>query len=121
MTDQIELTTEVQYLPGVGPKWAKVLSKLSIKTIEDLLWHLPRDILDFSHVSSPLELVPDKPQTVRGVVVDVDAKQLRNNRTLTAALIDCQDDFVRGIWFNQPWMRKKLWEGQPVLFSGKPV
>ncbi|MDB4439308.1 ATP-dependent DNA helicase RecG [Planctomicrobium sp.] len=116
----LTLSTDVQYFPGVGPKWAQLLNKLSISTVEDLLWYLPRDILDFSHVSSPKDLEPDRPQTVRGVVVDVDAKQLRNGRTLTAALIDCSEDYVRGLWFNQPWMRKKLWEGQPVLFSGKP-
>lgn len=117
---ELTLSTDVQFLPRVGPRWTQLLYKLGIDTIEDLLWYLPRDILDFSHVSSPSNLQLDQPQTVRGIVVDVDSKQLRNNRTLTAVLIDCGDDYVRGLWFNQPWMRKKLHDGQAVLFSGKP-
>lgn len=116
----ISLTTEVQYLPGVGPYWAERLKQLKIETVEDLLWHLPREVLDFSLVSHPADLESDKEQSVRGVVVDVDARELRNRRTLTAALLDCSTDFVRGIWFNQPWMIKRIQPGQVLLFSGKP-
>lgn len=117
---ELSLNTEVQFLPGVGPNWANVLHRLNILTVEDLLWTLPRDILDYTHARTPSELEEDKPQTVRGRVVDVDGRQLRNNRTLTTALLECGDDYVRGLWFNQPWMRKKLRDGQIVLFSGKP-
>ena len=116
----ISLTTEVQYLPGVGPFWAERLKQLKIETVEDLLWHLPREVLDFSLVSHPADLEPDKEQSVRGVVVDVDARELQNRRTLTAALLDCSTDFVRGIWFNQPWMIKRIQPRQVLLFSGKP-
>lgn len=116
----LQLSTRVQFLPGVGPKWADLLANLKIETIEDLLWHLPRDVLDFRHIATPSDLQPDKFQSVRGQVVDVDAKQLKNLRTLTAALIDCGTDYVRGVWFNQPWMMKRLAPGQKVLFSGKP-
>ncbi len=116
---ELTLDSDAQYLTGVGPQGAKLLRKLDIETVEDLLWTLPRDILDFSHVCAPEDLKPDTPQTVRGKVIDVDAKQLRNNRTLTAVLLDCSSDYVRGLWFNQPWIIKRFFEGQSVLFSGK--
>ena len=35
------LATPVQYLKGVGPKRAGQLESLGLKTIEDLLYHLP--------------------------------------------------------------------------------
>ena len=35
------LATPIQYLKGVGPKRAGQLGSLGIKTIEDLLYHLP--------------------------------------------------------------------------------
>lgn len=117
---ELTLSTDVQFLPGIGPRWTSPLNRLGVSTIEDLLWTLPRDILDFTDVRAPEDLQADHPQSVRGKVVDVDARQLRNNRTLTSALLDCSSDYVRGVWFNQPWMRKRLVEGQAVLFSGKP-
>lgn len=117
---ELTLQTPVQFLPGVGPRWAELLTKLGIETLEDLVWTLPRDILDFSHICTPDQLQADEPQTVFGKIIDVDARPLRNNRSLTAALLDCRTDYVRGLWFNQPWMRNKLSAGQLVLFSGKP-
>lgn len=117
---ELTLSTDVQFLPGVGPDVAPLLSKLKIETLEDLLWHLPRDVLDFTHVARPEDLKQETEQSVQGIVVDVDVKTLRNGRTLTACLLDCGSGYVRGVWFNQPWMRKKLQDQQRVLFSGKP-
>jgi len=117
---QLNLESDVQFLKGVGPDRAALLQRLGIETVGDLLWYLPRDVLDFTDVRLPRDLEADKPQSVLGRVVDVDAKQLRNGRTLVAALIECEVDYARGIWFNQAWMRKRFVDGQLVLFSGKP-
>ncbi|MGD9857502.1 MAG: DEAD/DEAH box helicase, partial [Planctomycetaceae bacterium] len=110
----------MQFVRGVGPQRAELLAKLGIHTVTDLLWHLPRDVLDLTDVRQPDELEEKGEQTVRGSVVDVDARQVSGGRTMTAALIDCGGDYVRGVWFNQPWMRQRLLMGQSVLFSGKP-
>ena len=119
MTDN-PLQQSVQFLPGGGPQRAELLAKLGVRTVEDLLWHLPRELLDLTDVRLPNQLVEGELQTVRGVVVDMDARQLSGGRTMTAGLIDCGQDYVRGVWFNQAWMYQKLREGQNVLFSGKP-
>ena len=118
--NRITLQTELQYLPGGGPRRAELLAKLGLHTASDLLWYLPRDVLDLTEVRAPGELVEGEVQTVRGVVVDRDARQLRGGRTLTAVLLDCGSDYVRGVWFNQPWMLQRLQDGQNLLFSGKP-
>ncbi len=117
---EMTLETDVQYLRGVGPARASLLAKLGILTVGDLLWYLPRDVLDFSLIRQPHELEVDVPQSVKGTVSDLDSRPLRNGKTLTKVLLDCGTDYVRGSWFNQPWMLKKFNYGQPVLFSGKP-
>jgi ATP-dependent DNA helicase RecG len=114
------LQKNVQFSPGVGPQRAELLAKLGIRTVEDLLWHLPRDLLDLTEVRRSRQLVADELQTVRGAVVETDARELKNGKTLAAVLLDCGDGYVRGVWFNQPWMRQKFQPGQHVLFSGKP-
>lgn len=114
------LAMPVQFLKGVGPARAKLLAKLNLATVEDLLFYMPRDVLDLSDVRDPSTLEVGFTQTVRGSVVDTDARQLKNGRTLTAVLLRSGRDFVRGVWFNQPWMRKKFQMEDVVLFSGKP-
>jgi ATP-dependent DNA helicase RecG len=114
------LQTPVQFVRGGGEHRAELLARLGINTVEDLLWTLPRDVLDFTDVRRPRDIKEGEPQTVRGSVVDVDARPLSRGRTVVSALLDCGDDYVRGVWFNQPWMRQQIQMGEILLFSGKP-
>jgi ATP-dependent DNA helicase RecG len=114
------LQTSVQFLRGVGPDRAKLLANLGIVTVEDLLWYLPRDVLDLTNVCRAAELRSGELQTVRGTVVDRDGRTTGAGRNLVGVLIDSDGLYVRGLWFNQPWMIHKFQVGESVLFSGKP-
>ena len=114
------LDQDVQNLAGVGPQRAALLQRLGVQTVRDLLWMLPRDVLDLTQVRQPADLVAKELQTVRGTVVDVEGREISGGRSLSAALLDCGTDFVRCVWFNQPWMLKRVQPGQVLLCSGKP-
>jgi ATP-dependent DNA helicase RecG len=114
------LTTPAQFAPSVGPRRAPLLEKLGLHTVEDILWYLPRDVLDLTDLRAVQQLEEGIVQTVHGVVVDLDARQLARGKTMAAALLDCEGQYLRGTWFNQPWMLSKFEHGQHVLFSGKP-
>lgn len=118
--NQDPLATDVQFVAGVGPRRAPMLARMGLLTVRDLLFNMPRDVLDLTDVSAVPELLPDQIQSVLGTVVDRDARRLKNNRTLTGILINCDGHFVRGVWFNQPWMLHKFADNQLLLFSGKP-
>jgi ATP-dependent DNA helicase RecG len=113
------LSTPVQFVRGVGPQRAEFLARLDVRTVGDLLFYLPRDVLDLSHVSTIPELKTGELQTVRGRVVDLDGRQLASGKTLSAVLLDCDGEYLRGIWFNQSWVLQKFQHGQTVLFSAK--
>lgn len=114
------LQTPVQYLKGVGPQRAELLQKLGMYTAQDVLFNLPRNYLDLTVVKAISEVEEGSVQTVRGRVIDLDGRNLSRNRTLSAVLLDCGDDYLRGVWFNQPWVLRKFQPGDLVLFSGKP-
>jgi ATP-dependent DNA helicase RecG len=118
-TSDNPLRSPLRFLKGVGEARAALLEKLDLQTVEDVLWRLPRDILDLTQIKSPHDLVEGELQTVRGVIAENDARETRKG-TLVAALLDCGDDFVRALWFNAPWMRQKIQPGTRWLFSGKP-
>ena len=53
------LDSQIQYLPGIGPKRAELLSKeLNIFTFRDLLYFFPFRHIDRSRVYSIRELEP---------------------------------------------------------------
>jgi ATP-dependent DNA helicase RecG len=114
------LQTDVQYVRGVGPNRADLLAKLNLRTAGDLLFNLPRDVLDLTRVVPVFELKPDVVQTVFGIVVDRDVKETKNGKTIVGVLLQSDGGFVRGVWFNQPYMLKRFELGQRILFSGKP-
>ncbi|MEQ9411853.1 MAG: ATP-dependent DNA helicase RecG [Fuerstiella sp.] len=114
------LATPVQFVPGVGPDRAVLLAKLGIQTAFDLLMHVPHSVNDFSDLRPAHKLEKDVEQSVHGRVVDRDVRNLSNGRTLVGVLLDCNGQFVRGTWFNQPWMLKKFRDDDHVIFSGKP-
>lgn len=114
------LQTPVQFVRGVGPERAALLEKLDIRVAIDLLYNAPRDVLDLSNVRTPAELEAGLQQSVCGQVVDTESRRTSNGKTMSAVLIRCGRAFVRGVWFNQPWILKRFFPDNVVLFSGKP-
>ena len=129
---KIDFTTPIQFLTGVGPKRAVLFEKLGIHEVGDLLWHVPRTLLDFSQITPPSKLEADVPTTVRGTVTDFDNRSLPGRRSLTSVLLECPPSpgseepvgYARGVWFNQPWQFNKLRTANElrsvVLMTGKP-
>src|ERR1044072_3697818 len=65
-----ELSSSIQYIKGVGPQLAKVLTRKGIRTIEDALYFLPRTYEDRSRLTPIRDLVPGTsatPPPARGV------------------------------------------------------
>ena len=114
------LQTPVQFVPGVGPDRAQLLTRIGIETAYDLLMHVPFSVNDFTDLRPAHKLEKDVEQSVHGRVVDTELRRLSGGRTLVGILLDCNGHFVRGSWFNQPWMLKKFRDHDHVIFSGKP-
>jgi ATP-dependent DNA helicase RecG len=79
----------VQFVRGVGPKAAAVLSKLNIITVNDLLRHYPRRHLDFQNRVFIRGLQPGQEVTIYGVIKSVGAYQAkRGNVSIVTILIN---------------------------------
>lgn len=120
MNSDNPLETPVQFVLGVGSARAELLEKKGIQTVEDLLWFLPKAILDLTEIQTADNLKEGVIQTIRGVVVDVDGRNISNGRTLIKVLIDSDGQYVTAVWFNQQWVLKTYFRGQSLLVTGKP-
>lgn len=126
-------TLEIQYIKGVGPKRAALLkSKLSIHKVADALYYLPFRYEDRGNPVSMRDLSPDVMQTVSGKVVAADVIDLRNHgrkvtdprkfRPVKGLLFELTlsdgTGFVKGKWFQQPYLATKYKKGMSVILSG---
>lgn len=110
---------EVQFLKGVGPKSAMILAKLGLKTVEDVLWYLPRRYDDRSNLPQLVMLRPGEAQSVRGRVRGVTTRRISGGRVIIQAVLDDGSGQVTLTWFNQPWVARELQriEGEVMAYG----
>lgn len=100
--------TEVQFVKGIGPPLAKVLAKLGIQTIGDLLYYLPRRYEDRSNFLKIRDARAGEYVCVRGKIIDVNSKRTGGGLTLIRAVISDGTGTVSLVWFNQTWIKARL-------------
>ena len=115
-----QLTRPVQYAKGVGPHRAKILAKLGIRTTADLLFFFPRKYEDYSTLSNIENLVENEPACLVATVDHVEPFQAKSGKTILYILVAQGDQFLRAIWFNQPFMENKFSKGQRIVLRGQP-
>jgi ATP-dependent DNA helicase RecG len=108
-------------LKGVSPARLDLLGRLGLRTVGDLLFHLPRTYEDLTDVHGIASLQPGKPQTVQGEVVEIDGRRLDDGRAVVSVVLsDDGKNCLEGVWFNQPGAARRFRYGQWLSYSGKP-
>jgi ATP-dependent DNA helicase RecG len=108
----------VRYLSGVGPEMARRLAKLEIRTIRDLLFHIPRSYLDRRTVTPIAFLRPNEEASVLGTLASVRLERRLRGRRDVAGVVQDGTGALRIVWFNQPFVERVLRAGERYFFSG---
>ncbi|RAK04081.1 ATP-dependent DNA helicase RecG [Halanaerobium saccharolyticum] len=116
---KLKLSDEVQFVKGVGPKWAERLSKLEIKTVRDLLYYFPREYEDRSQISQIKYTAVGEQANFKVEVLKIDYQKIRYNLDLLRVTFSDGSDVVNGIWYNQSYLRDQFNVGDKYLISGK--
>ena len=116
----LNLSTRLDTIHGIGPRFLSRLKALKIETVGDLLAHFPSRYEDFSQIYRITDLEPGQHATVQGTVQDIDVRRTWQKRlTIVEATIVDETGAIRAIWFNQPYIKNALRPGQLANFSGK--
>ncbi|MFZ5366319.1 MAG: ATP-dependent DNA helicase RecG [Patescibacteria group bacterium] len=115
----MDLSTPVSKLYMVGPIFAKRLSKLGIKTVEDLIYHFPHRYEDFSLVSDISRVQPGETLTIKGQVLSIKNEYTRSGKKIQKAEVADSTDKIEIVWFNQPFLVKTIKVGEWYNLSGK--
>jgi ATP-dependent DNA helicase RecG len=115
------LETPIKYAKGVGPAREKLLRKIGIETIGDLINYFPRDYEDRRKII-PLVFVRENEKiTTKGIIKSVE-KTKKGELIIISALL--QDGISQIIlkWFNQEFKELELKQliGKEVYVSGTP-
>ncbi len=109
----------IQYIKGVGPQRAKLLSRLNIKTARDALYYLPYRYEDRRNIKKICHLAYGEMETATGKVVSLNVIKLPKSKfKIFELIVSDGTGLLKGKWFNQPYMKKNFSLGKEVILSG---
>jgi ATP-dependent DNA helicase RecG len=115
------LRTPLRFLKGVGPKRAEHLERLGLRTVEDLLYHLPFRYDDRRRISRIQQAVAGLEQTFVGRLFSLQRKYVpaRRRYLLTGFLSDGSGSLAL-VWYRTPpYLLNRLRNGIDLLVHGK--
>lgn len=111
-----QLTENLRILEG--QKLA--LKKLSIKTVEDLLYHFPVRYGDTSQKRNIASLSSGESATIFGKISGLKtSKSFKSKIPMSEAWIEDESGKIKAVWFHQPYIAKMLQDGFFVRADGK--
>lgn len=98
----------------------KALGKLGIKTVENLLRHLPSRYGEVIETKTITEIMPGEVTTICGKITNIKKNRaFKKNFSLTEATIEDETGKIKAVWFHQPYIVNMLREGSLTCLSGK--
>jgi len=112
------LERAVTVLPGVGPALAEKLARLDLRTIGDLMFHLPARYEDRTRVRRIREVAVGDTAVVEGEVIDT-AAQTRGRPALQVLLADASGHLTLRFFHFTPVQRRRLTVGARLSVFGE--
>lgn len=115
----MKLDNPVTEIKNIGGEREKLLASLNVHTVEDLIEYFPRDYNDRSDLLTISQLVVGEEATFAAKIASQPQVMRIKKLTITKFLLSDGTGTIEGVWYNQPYMKNTLKDGQLYLFSGK--
>lgn len=122
-----ELDSPITVVKGISTALAARFGKLGVRTVRDLLYFFPHRHIDYSRIKRVSELTEGTEQTIMANVWQAHETRPGGRRS-TEAIVGDETGNIRVVWFNQPYLARKLTtdtriiiSGRVSLFKGRPV
>ena len=115
----LSLEEPVGRVNGVSAARAKILERMGIATVRDLLCHFPRRYLDLTSCRSVRDARIGESCTIQGVIDDLKLKRPRPRLSLVEISLFDGTGILVVTMFRQPWLMDRLTKGQRLAVAGK--
>lgn len=111
-----DLKDDVQ---GLTRPTLAAFARLGVRTVEDLLYHVPHRYDDYSSQQQIAELEIGAQHTIIAKVADVRFFKLKNGRDAFEVTVNDSSGSLKITFFGGQWMAKNFPFGRKIVFSGK--
>ena len=115
----VDLDKDVKYVKTVGPNRVKLLNKLNIYTLKDLIEYYPRDYEDRSKPKNLYECTDGEEVLIEAMAAGRITEMHKGRMTISRLIVKDQTGTCYMTWFNQGYLRDKFQPGRMYRFFGK--
>ncbi len=110
-------------IKGVGDKTAKLFEKLNIFTVEDVLFHFPRNYFRYPEAIAieDIENLQESMIAIRAVAKKSPASRNGRNMNITTLTIGEAPKKLELVWFRSPYVKSQIQPGKEYVFFGRMV
>jgi ATP-dependent DNA helicase RecG len=112
------LKAPVLTVKGIGPRMAESLDRLGIRTINDMLYNLPRRYDDYTRMDYISRLLPGQTVSVMGVVRFTEVRVGRTSRRDFYLELDDGSGILSVIFFGQHFLVRSIRKDLQIVVSG---
>lgn len=119
------MSSDLQYVKGIGPVRAALLRQAGIETVRDLLLYFPYDYLDRSRIipigELPRHVEAGNEVTVIGTVFRAETKYTRNRKKIFFLTVNDATGYLSCVWYGGvEWFQKAFEPGEVLALSAVP-
>ena len=115
----LDLNKQVQFVKGVGPNRVKLLNKLNIYTLKDLITYFPRNHEDRSIAKKIAECADGETVLIKATAL-TKITEIRTRRlSIYRLVVNDESSSCVITWFNQKYLKDKFKVGETYTFFGK--
>lgn len=111
--------TPISKLLSTTKAHLNLLEQVGVTTVGDFIKYFPRTYNDQSNLSRIIDIRTDQVNTIKGTISAIVELKTRFGKKLIKARFTDETGSVEVIWFNQPFIKRLLHNGQSVILSGK--
>ena len=115
----MDLNKDVKYVKTVGPNRVKLLNKLKINTLKDLITYYPRDYEDRSKPKNLYECVDGEEVLIEAMAAGRIMEMRKGRMVISKLTVKDQTGTCYITWFNQGYLKDKFQPGRMYRFFGK--
>ena len=103
----MDLSDDVKFVKGVGPNRVKLLNKLNIYNLEDLITYYPRDYEDRSKPKKIADTVDGEEVLIEAIVTSKmrEIRTYKKNMTIYKLIVRDETDSCELVWYNQSYLK----------------
>ena len=115
----IDLQKSVQYVKNVGPSRVKLLNKLNIQTLQDLITYFPRNYEDRGIAKKLSDCRDGEEALIKGTAITKVSETFAGKLKIYRLVIRDGENPCTIVWYNQSYVKNIFKIGNTYNFYGK--